>query len=457
MSNDVKTTFMGAGSAIFVRNVIGDCMVRESLRDGVFALYDIDEKRLKESEEILTAMNKGFNKGRAEIRTYLGVKNREAALAGANFVVNAIQVGGYKPSTVIDFEVPKKYGLRQTVADTLGIGGIFRALRTIPVLLDFARDMEKACPNAWFMNYANPMAMLTGAMLKATPIKTVGLCHSVQVGLSSLLGVLGLYDRNIHSSPEEIGYRCKIAGINHMAWLLSVTKNGKDAYPEIRKLAAKKVAEWRRETDPKKKSGDLIRLEMIRLFGYYVTESSQHNAEYAPYWIKSRYPELIDEYGIPLDSYMRTCERIIDRWKQEYETIRSENVTSWTPSREYAAGIIDAIVSDHPFEIGGNFMNKGLIPNLPDDAVVEVPCLVNGNGIQGAYVGALPPQCAAMNMTNVNVQQLAVEAALTRKKEHVYHAALLDPHTAAELSVDDIIAMCDDLFEAHGDMLPKYA
>ena len=447
----VKIAFMGAGSTVFARNIIGDCMCRQALQNAHFALYDIDQKRLKQSEYILGVINKNINSGRAVITTHLGVANRRAALDGADFVVNAIQVGGYEPSTVIDFEIPKKYGLRQTIADTLGIGGIFRALRTIPVMLDFARDMEKVAKDAWLLNYTNPMAMLTGAMLRATDVKTVGLCHSVQVCVRSLLTSL-----EQDTSPERLAQiRSKIAGINHMAWLLELTENGKDLYPEIKKIADKKVKAWRKA--PKdKKSGNMIRLEMMKRFGYYVTESSEHNAEYAPFWIKNNYPGLIDEWNIPLDEYPRRCIIQIDNWKEQYNKLRDDPQLSHKLSREYGSGIINAIVTDTPYQIGGNVMNNGLIPNLPADAVVEVPCLVDRNGIQGTYVGNLPTQCAAMNMTNINVQLLTIEAALTLKKDRIYQAAMLDPHTAAELSIDDIVKLCDDLIAAHGKMLPKY-
>ena len=442
---------MGAGSTVFVRNILGDSMSREALRDAEFALYDIDAKRLEESRYIIDTINKSINSNRAKITAYAGIDQRRAALAGADFVVNAIQVGGYEPSTVIDFEIPKKYGLRQTIADTIGIGGIFRGLRTIPVMLDFARDIEKVCPNAWLLNYTNPMAMLTGAMLRATDVKTVGLCHSVQVCVKSLLRTLEL-----DYSPERLAnIQYRIAGINHMAWLLEVSENGRDLYPEFKKLAAAKLKQWRKA--PKdKKSNNMIRLAMMLRFGYYVTESSEHNAEYAPYWIKSRYPELIDEWNIPLDEYPRRCIRQIEKWQSQYAELVDTPDLGHELSKEYGSGIMESMVTDKPLEIGGNVLNCGLITNLPAEAVVEVPCLVNGSGIHGCHVGALPVQCAAMNMTNINVQLLTVEAALTRKKEHIYHAAMLDPHTAAELSIDDIIKMCDELIAAHGDMLPKF-
>ncbi len=446
-----KITFMGAGSTVFARNVLGDCMCRDALKDCDIALYDIDRERLEQSGYIIGVFNRSINSGRAKITLHCGEENRLEALRGADFVINAIQVGGYEPSTVIDFEIPKKYGLRQTIADTLGIGGIFRALRTIPVMLDFARDMEKVAPEAWFLNYTNPMAMLTGAMLRSTNVKTVGLCHSVQEGVSSLLKTLDL-----DCSPERLArIRSRIAGINHMAWLLDIRENGKDLYPEIKALAAEKVAAWRK-APAGEKSGNMIRLEMMRRFGYYVTESSEHNAEYAPFWIKRNYPELIEEWNIPLDEYPRRCVNNAKGWKEQYDSLCNEPSTSHEPTREYGSGIINAMVTGQPYQIGGNVLNRGLISNLPADAVVEVPCLVDGNGVQGCFVGALPPQCAAMNMTNINVQLLTIEAALTLKREHIYQAAMLDPHTAAELSIDDIVKLCDELIEAHGNMLPQY-
>ncbi len=446
-----KITFMGAGSTVFVRNIIGDCMCRESLRNSEVALYDIDATRLKESLKILTAMNATINKKQMKIKTYLGVENRKEALRGADFVVNAIQVGGYEPSTVIDFEVPKKYGLRQTIADTLGIGGIFRALRTIPVMLDFGHEMEEVCPNAWLLNYTNPMAMLTGAMLRGTEVKTVGLCHSVQVCTQTLLDTLGIVK---WADMDKHQIRSRIAGINHMAWLLDFTLDGKDIYDDVRKKGLAFVKKQRKLK--KDKSGNIIRVDIMNQFGYYVTESSEHNAEYMPYWIKSNYPELIGEYNIPLDEYPRRCRCQIEDWKREYKELSKKKALEHNLSHEYGSAIMNAITTDSPIQIGGNVLNKGFITNLPSDAVVEVPCLVDGNGIQGTYVGNLPTQCAALNTTNINPQLLAIEAALTLKKDKIYQAAMLDPHTSAELPIDKIKAMCDDLIEAHGDMLPKY-
>ena len=441
----MKITFMGAGSTVFARNVIGDCMCSEALRDSVFALYDIDGQRLEESRVIREAMRQTKG-GYGRIECYLGVENRKEALRGASFVVDAIQVGLYDPCTIIDFEVPKKYGLRQTIADTLGIGGIMRSLRTIPVLEDFARDMEEVCPDALFLNYTNPMAMLSGYMQRYTGIKTVGLCHSVQVCGESLLNEVDMKDK-IEGKKELI------AGINHMAWLLEIKdKDGNDLYPEIKRRLEKTNYKL---DDPE--CYNKVRLEYIRNFGYYCTESSEHNAEYNMFYIKSKYPELIEKYNIPLDEYPRRCVNQIAAWKKEYAEMLENGVKDHERSNEYASRIMEAVVTSTPYQIGGNVLNTDhLITNLPAEACVEVPCLVNGYGINPCHVGALPVQCAAMNMTNINVQLLTIEAAHTRKKEHIYQAAMLDPHTGSELDIDSIKKMVDDLIEAHGDFMPEY-
>lgn len=438
----MKITFMGAGSTIFARNVIGDCMCTEALRDSEFALYDIDAKRLEESEIILSAINRNVNEGRAKITTYLGEENRKDALRGASFVVNAIQVGGYEPCTVIDFEIPKKYGLRQTIADTMGIGGIMRALRTIPVMKAFADDMEEVCPDAWLLNYTNPMAMLTGYMLRYTNIKTVGLCHSVQGCSKDLLKKLGMEDK-IEGRVD------RIAGINHMAWLLEIyDKDGNDLYPEIKRRAKEKNATEKHE--------DMVRFDYIDKLGYYCTESSEHNAEYNSFYIKSRYPEMIEEFNIPLDEYPRRCVNQIEGWEKQKNEILADGKITHERSQEYASYIMEAIVTNKPYKIGGNVLNNGLIPNLPKEACVEVPCLVDGDGINPCYMGELPLQLAAMNASNIYAQLLTIEAAATGKKQYIYNAAMMDPLTGGELNIKDIYAMVDELLEAHKDWLPEY-
>lgn len=438
----MKITFMGAGSTVFARNVLGDCMCTPALRECEIALYDIDGKRLEESRIILEAINRNVNESRAVIRAYLGAENRKEALRGARFVVDAIQVGGYEPCTVIDFEIPKKYGLRQTIADTLGIGGIMRGLRTIPVLEDFARDMEEVCPDALFLNYTNPMAILSGYMQRYTGIKTVGLCHSVQVCSETLLRELGMEDK-------LEGRRELIAGINHMGWLLKIQdRDGNDLYPEIRRRAAEKNAAQRHN--------DMVRFEYIRRLGYYCTESSEHNAEYNCFFLKPDHPELVENFNIPLDEYPRRCVNQIAGWEKERDQILDGGKITHSRSGEYASWIMESIVTNKPYQIGGNVLNNGCIENLPADACVEVPCLVNGDGVHPCHVGRLPVQLAAMNMTNINTQLMTIEAARTKCRDAIYQAAMLDPHTGAQLTIDQIVSMCDELIEAHGDYMKQY-
>lgn len=429
-----KITFLGAGSTVFAKNVLGDSMLTPSLQGFEIALYDINMERLKDSENMLNNL-KHTSGSTCVIKAY---SDRKEALRGAKYVVNAIQVGGYDPCTITDFDIPNKYGLRQTIADTIGIGGIFRNLRTIPVMLDFAKDIQEVCPDALFLNYTNPMAVLTNVMNTYGGVKTVGLCHSVQTCISDLFDNLGM---------DKAGVQSKIAGINHMAWLLEVTKDGMDLYPEIKQKAVEKQ---------KEKHKDMVRLELMLNFGFYITESSEHSAEYHPYFIKKNYPELVERFNIPLDEYPRRCIRQIERWKTMREEMVNDQNLAHTRSHEYASYILEAMETNKPYKIGGNVMNNGLITNLPKEACVEVPCLVDSSGVNPTYIGDLPPQLAALNRTNINTQLLTIEAAMTGKKEHIYHAAMLDPHTAAELSMDDIRAMCDELIEAHGDWLPKF-
>lgn len=439
----MKITFMGAGSTIFARNVLGDCIISPELDEFEIALYDIDGDRLEESFQIISAIKHHYRK-KVKIGKYLGVGQRRKALKGADYVINAIQVGGYEPCTVIDFEIPKKYGLRQTIADTLGIGGIFRALRTIPVMEDFARDMEAVCPNALFLNYTNPMAILSGYIQRYTSIQTVGLCHSVQVCVPHLLEELDMDEYKDNNKWE-------IAGINHMAWLLKVTDlKGNDLYPEIKRRAAEGTA-----AHPKTEH-DLVRLKMMQTFGYYNTESSEHTSEYHAWFIKDKYPELIEKYNIPLDEYPRRCINQIAEWKKLKEELLSNHDLEHTLTREFGSRIIVAHETDAPYRIHGNVLNTGLITNLPKEACVEVPVMVDRNGFNACYVGDLPIQLAALNRSNINVQLQTIQAARSHKKEDIYMAALMDPHTASELDIDTTVRLCDDLIEAHGNWLPEF-
>ncbi len=428
----IKVAFIGAGSTAFAKQLMYDLLSFPELRDSHLALFDIDAERLRTSEVVAH-----------KLAAQIGVKPKitatrdpRRALEGADFAINMIQVGGYRPCTVTDFEIPKRFGLRQTIADTVGIGGIMRALRTIPVLLDYCRIMEQVCPNVLFLNYTNPMAMNTMAVLKATKIRTVGLCHSV-------FGTARQLARDLGIPFEEINYLC--AGINHMAFFLRFEHQGRDLYPDLRRV----YLEGRAPKD------NLVRYEMMMRLGYFVTESSEHFAEYCPHFIRRDRPDLIERFNIPLDEYPRRCEWLISTWhdlRRQLEDPKAQ--LELHRSEEYGTYIIHSVVTGIPRVIYGNVLNTGLITNLPDRCCVEVPILVDKNGLQPTVIGDLPPQLAAIIRTNVNVQELAVEAALTGNRDHVYHAAMLDPHTAAELTLDEIWAMVDALLEAHDEWLP---
>ena len=428
-----KTAFIGAGSTVFARNLLGDILSYEELAGSEIVLHDIDVQRLETSELVARKVSDAL-RAPAKISA---TTDRRLALEGADYVINMIQVGGYEPCTVTDFEIPKQFGLRQTIGDTLGIGGIMRGLRTIPVLLSICEDMEELCPDAWFLNYSNPMAMNCRAINRATTIRTVGLCHSVQGTAFELSLDLGI-------SFREIDYLA--AGINHMAFFLRFDHNGEDLYPRLRALAE----------SGRTPANNRVRYEMLRRLGYFVTESSEHFAEYTPWFIKRDRPELIDRFNIPLDEYPRRCEEQIADWDAERERLEGDGLIEVHRSFEYAATILRSIETGKPRTIYGNVANEGLIDDLPNGCTVEVPCLVDGNGVQPTRIGALPPQIAALIRTNVNVQELTVEAALTRRVDHVYHAAMLDPHTSAELDLDEITEMVDALIEAHGDWIPEF-
>ena len=434
-----KITFIGAGSTVFAKNLLGDILSFPELADSTISLMDIDPVRLKTSEIVAHKVADFFG-AKPKIEATL---DRHAALDGADYAISMFQVGGYKPSTVIDFEIPKKYGIKQTIADTLGIGGIMRGLRTIPVFLDICKDMEELCPDVMFLQYVNPMAMNTWAINKASKIKTVGLCHSVQ-------GTAEVLAEDIGIPYNEINYIC--AGINHMAFYLKFERNGEDLYPKIRQVAeAKSYARGYRNL------ANHVRYEVLRRTGYFVTESSEHFSEYVPWFIKSSQPDLLEQYEIPIDEYITRCELQIAEWEADKAALeRGELDEAYERSQEYGSLIIHSMETGTPRIVYGNVANNGLIDNLPQGCCVEVPCLVDKSGLQPTKIGMMPPQLAAMQQTNINVQSLVVEAALTRKREHIYHAAMLDPHTAAELSLDQIWSLVDELITAHGDMLPEY-
>ena len=433
-----KISFLGAGSTIFAKNMMGDILSFPELADCTISLHDIDDVRLKTSEAVARqiAATLGANP------TIEATTDRRASLEGADYAIGMFQIGGYKPSTVIDFEVPKKYGLRQTIADTLGVGGIMRALRTIPVMLDMCKDMQEVGqPDIAFLNYVNPMAMNCWAVFRDSPVNTIGLCHSVQGTAEQLAHDIGV-------PIEEINYLS--AGINHMAFYLRFerkTGDGvEDLYPRIRQVVAEgRIPDWNR-----------VRYEMLTRLGYFVTESSEHFAEYTPWFIKRDRPDLIEKYHIPLDEYPRRCENQIAGWESLRKDLEQGGDIEVRRSKEYGSLIIHSMETGTPRVVYGSVPNHGIIDNLPQGCAVEVPILVDKNGMQPTRIGALPPQLAAMMRTNINVQELTVEAALTLKREHIYHAAMLDPHTAAELDLDQIYALVDDLIEAHGEWLPEY-
>ena len=475
-----RIAFIGAGSTVFARNLLRDLFTFPELHGATIALMDIDAERLADTERVARRVAGAAGAS----PTIEATTDRRRALDGADYAINLIQVGGYRPATVTDFEIPKRYGLRQTIGDTLGIGGIMRALRTIPVMLEMARDMEEVCPDALLLNYTNPMAMLTWAWLRASRVKAVGLCHSVQGTAAEIAGWLGL-------PAAEIDYRC--AGINHLAFYLRLEHGGRDLYPELRRLGEAGGYPGH----------EAVRFEVLKRFGFFVTESSEHFSEYVPWFIKGDRPDLIERYAIPLDEYPARCEDQLADWAEmraaltaddpaaveRYEATRRGRLGGmherrlaatgrtdpsraeelrdlWLAERahrheghsgEYGSLIVHSMETGQPRVVYGNVANEGSIANLPEGCCVEVPCLVDGSGIQPTLVGALPPQLAALMQTNVNVQALTVEAALTGRKAHAVQAALLDPHTAAELDPEQIASMVDELLAGHGELVQALA
>ena len=443
-----KIAFIGAGSTVFMKNIVGDILQKSSSSGAHISLMDIDSKRLEESGIVLDKIIKSLNV-KADFSLH---SNQKDAISGANFVITAFQIGGYDPCTITDFEIPKKYGLRQTIGDTLGIGGIMRGLRTVPHLWKLCEDMLEVCPDALMLQYVNPMAINTMAISAKYPqIRQVGLCHSIQHTIGELATDLQIPKKQI---------RYFSAGINHLAYFLrleEVQKDGsfKDLYPELKSgylngLYPRVESQWNQRCPNK------VRYEMMMKLGYFVTESSEHFAEYVPWLIKTGHEELISKFGIPLDEYPKRCEEQIEEWKSQIEELREANTIEITKSDEYASEIIDSMWTGNSSVIYGNVLNNGFIPTLPKSCAIEVPCLVDRNGIQPTVVENIPPQLISIMRTNINVQELVVEALLTEKREHIYHAAMFDPHTSAELNLDQIWSMVDELISAHGNWLPEW-
>ena len=443
-----KITFIGAGSSVFMKNIVGDILQRPALAAAEIRLMDINPQRLDESEIIAGKLIQTLG-GKASIKTF---SNQREALDGTDFVVVCFQIGGYDPFTITDLDEPKKYNLRQTIADTLGIGGIMRGIRTVPHLWSICQDMLEVAPNAIMLQYVNPMAINTWAIgAKYPTIKQVGLCHSVQ-------GTAYELARDLDIPYEELRYRA--GGINHMAFYLNFEHRQADG--SYKNLYHDLVWGYREGRFPKPshwnpRCPNKVRYEMLTRLGYFVTESSEHFAEYTPYFIKEGREDLIEKFGIPLDEYPKRCVEQIARWKKEAETYKTANTIEVKESHEYASEIVNSVVTGQPSVIYGNIVNKGYIPQLPAGCAVEVPTLVDHNGLQPTVVTDIPPQLIGLIRTNVNVQELTVAALMTENREHIYHAAMLDPHTAAELDLEQIWNLVDDLLIAHGDWLPEWA
>ncbi len=442
-----KIAFIGAGSTVFMKNLIGDVLLKPALSSSDIVLMDIDPARLEESELVARKMIRSLGvTARLSATT-----NQREALVGADFVIVAFQIGGYEPCTVTDFEIPKKYGLRQTIADTLGIGGIMRGLRTVPHLWKICEDMRAVCPGAVMLQYSNPMAINTWAVAEKYPdIKQVGLCHSVTNTVRELT-------RDLEIPRDSVRYQ--VAGINHVAFFLSFEQRLKDGtwknlLPALREgYLAGRIPKPNEEN---KRCPNKVRYEMMMRLGYFVTESSEHFAEYTPWFIKQGRPDQVAKYGIPLDEYPKRCIEQVAAWKEQAEDFRNADEIVVEESGEYAATLMNAIVTGKPSVIYGNVINNGAISSLPDRCAVEVPCLVDANGIQPTVIGDLPPQLTALIRSNINVQELTVAALMEESPQHIFHAAMMDPHTASELDLDQIWAMTSELLEAHGDWLPNW-
>ena len=448
MAANPRIAFIGAGSTVFMRRIVGDVLQHEALGDSHVALMDIDPVRLEDSAVVVQRLIDTIGAG-ASVSTHTVQRD---ALKGADFVVVAFQIGGYEPSTVTDFEIPKRYGLRQTIGDTLGVGGIMRGLRTVPHLWKICQDMREVCPEAILLQYVNPMAINTWAINEKYPdIRQVGLCHSVQ-------GTAEKLANDLEIPVDRIRYRC--AGINHMSFYLRFEEGMEDGtYRDLYPALRQGYAEGRLPKPPSRnlRCPNKVRYEMMVRLGYFVTESSEHFAEYVPWFIKRDRPDLLQKFGIPLDEYPKRCVEQIENWQAQAREFREANDIEVRPSHEYAAGIINAVWTDTPTVVYGNVPNTNLITSLPSNCAVEVPCVVDRNGVQPTRIGDLPPQLTALIRTNLNVQELTVRALVDEKRDYIYQAAMMDPHTGAELDLEQIWTLVDDLTEAHGDWLPPWA
>jgi len=428
-----KVTLIGAGSVEFTRGLVADLFTSKELQGTLtISLNDIDAERLARAEAVTNYTNEQTGAG-AVVEAHA---DRRAAIEGADYVVNEIRVGGYA-STLLDFEIPKKYGLRQTIADTIGVGGIFLGLRTIPVVAAIGADMAEVCPDALLLNYTNPMAMIPWGVYAGSPHQRVfGLCHSVRDTHRFLARTVGV-------PQDDIEYLT--AGFNHQAFVIRFERRstGENLYPLLDDAIAR---------DPEG-LGRRVRVELYRQIGFFPTESSEHSAEYVP-WFMGR-DDMIERYRIPVDEYLRRSEDNLDEYREIGEALAAGTGFPIEPAHELASNVIEGIETDSPRGEYVNVRNTGLIANLPDGCCVEVPANVDGTGIHPVAVGEVPPQCAAINRTFLNVVELTVRAALEGDRRHVYQAAALDPNAGANVRLDDIRSMCDELIEAHGDLMPE--
>jgi alpha-galactosidase len=420
---------IGAGSVVFSKNLTGDILSYPEFRDATFSYMDIDPDRLEVGANLCAKVARALG-ANPKIEATL---DRRQALKDADFVINMVQIGGFE-STLVDFEIPRKYGLNFTIADTTGPGGLFRALRTYPMLSGLCRDMEELCPRAVLLNYSNPMCMNMQTVFRTSGVRAVGLCHSVQ-------GTFNRIMRDIGEKAEEVAFIC--AGINHMAFYLKIEKDGQDLYPRLFGAA----------DDPQIYATNRVRYELMKRLGYFVTESSEHNAEYSSYFIPHG-QEMIERFDVPIDEYLRRCDGIVDEFERMKTLSRSDAPLQVRKSHEYGSIIIHSIVTGQPSVVYGNVMNNGAVSNLPNNAVVEVPTLVDRAGLQATTVGELPPQLIGYMQPHVTQHELFIRAAMEGRRDHVYQACMFDPLTAATLTLDQIVEMCDEMIAAHGDLLP---
>ncbi|GAA1708225.1 alpha-glucosidase/alpha-galactosidase [Nonomuraea sp. AD125B] len=423
----MKIAFIGAGSVEFTQGLLADLVVLPGLGEFEVALHDIHPERLETAEAAARVIAAGRP---VTISSSLDLRR---ALEGADFAINMIQVGMID-ATRVDFELPARYGLRQTIADTIGVGGIFRALRTFPALDLIGRTMAEVCPDAWLLNYTNPMAMNVWYLAAATPVRNVvGLCHSIYWTAHDLSELVGV-------PYEEVSYLA--AGVNHQSWMLRFEHRGESLYPRLDEAVARDPELARR-----------VRVDMYRRLGFYPTETSEHSSEYVPWYL--HHEDEIERLRIPVDAYLAISEENVRQYEATRDALRAGRPITVEGTMEYAPQIIHSIVTGAPRVVYGNVPNTGLIGNLPSGAVVEVPCTVDALGVRPMAVGDLPPQCAALNRAYVNVNELTVRAAVEGRRDHVRHAMMADPNTAASLTAGQIDALCDDLLAAHAGLLPE--